>query len=860
MACRYPGGVSSPAELWDLLSEGRDAISEFPSDRGWDLERLYNPDPDQPGTGYARHGGFLEDAADFDAEFFGIGPRDALAMDPQQRLLLEAGWEALEHAGIDPGSLRGTDTGVFAGGSSVASGRLAYVLGLEGPAVSVDTPCSSSLIALHLACQSLRSGECSLALAGGVTVHSSPALFTELARRRVLSEDGRCKAFGAGADGIGWAEGIGLVAVEPLSEASRNGHRVLALIRGSATDRDSAPNGVPSPNGHSQEQVITQALAGAGLAPQDIDAVEAHGTGTALGDSVEAGALLATYGQEREEPLYLGSLKSNIGHTVAAAGIGGVIKVALALEREELPRTLHAGEPSPHVDWAAGEIELLGSARPWPRGERIRRAGVSSFGTGGANVHMILEEAPAGRGGEEGAPRPPAVPWLISARSEPVLREQAARLHAHLRANPELEAEDVGLTLALGRARHARRAAVAGADREELLAGLSALARGEPARGLLSGKAGEGRTAFMFTGQGAQRPGMGAGLHEVFPAFRDALDAACAELDSHLGRSLAELMFAARGSEEALLLDRTEFTQPALFALEVALYRLVESLGMRPDYLIGHSIGELAAAHVAGVLTLADASRLVAARGRLMGALPPGGAMLAIEASEEEVAASLEAAGGVASIAAVNGPTAIVISGEEGAIGELEELWRERERRTRRLAVSHAFHSPLMEPMLDEFGEVAAGLAFRSASIPIVSNLTGTLLDPEEPANPEYWVRHVRGAVRFADGVRALERAGATRFLELGPDGVLTLLAESCLGAEAAERAVLLQALRRKRPEARALADFLAAADVAGIPVDWRPVAHPAARRVALPTYPFQRERFWLAPSSALADATAIGQ
>ncbi len=919
MSCRYPGGVCSPEGLWELVAAGGDAISAFPADRGWDLERLYDPDPDRAGCSYARHGGFVHDAGDFDAEFFGISPREALAMDPQQRLLLEGGWEAVESAGIDPSSLRGSDTGVFAGimhqdyaplvgsglvpeglegyvstgnGAAVASGRLAYVLGLEGPAVSVDTACSSSLVALHLACQALRAGECSLALAGGVTVLSTPAMFIEFARQRGLAADGRCKAFGAGADGIGCAEGMGVVVVERLSRALREGHGVLAVVRGSAVNQDGASNGLTAPNGPSQERVIRQALASAGVTAAEVDAVEAHGTGTSLGDPIEAQALLATYGAERVNgPLWLGSLKSNIGHAVAAAGVGGVIKMVMALRGEELPRTLYAGERSPHVDWSAGAVELLTESVPWPRGERPRRAGVSSFGISGTNAHMILEEAPPeGReslptlavDGEpgwtlavEGEPRvgadqspgtpgagaSPVVPWLLSAKSEPALRAQAERLRSHLLCHPQLAPTDVAFTLASARARLQRCAAVVGEDRDQLLVGLEALARGEPAAGVVRGVAGEGKTAFMFTGQGAQRPGMGAGLYASFPVFGAALDVVCAELDAHLGRSLRELMFAGAGTDEAALLDRTEFTQPALFALEVALYRLVEAFGVLPDYLVGHSIGELVAAHVAGVLSLPDACKLVAARGRLMGALPKGGAMLAVEAAEEEIAASLGSCEGSVSIAAVNGPCAVVVSGDAEAIAALESHFVEAGRRTTRLRVGHAFHSSLMEPMLDEFGRVAAELTFHPPAIPIVSNVTGTQIDDDVLAAPGYWVRHVREAVRFADGIATLEQAGVTRFLELGPDGVLAMLASRCLSPEAAERALLTQTLRRKRAEAKTLVGFLAAAHAAGLSVDWEVLfAGREACRVDLPTYAFQREHFWLERSVAAVDAGAVGQ
>ncbi|MFE7620198.1 SDR family NAD(P)-dependent oxidoreductase, partial [Streptomyces sp. NPDC057496] len=903
MACRYPGDVSSPEELWRLVADGRDAIGPFPADRGWDVDALYDPDPGRPGRTYVREGGFLSGADRFDPGFFGISPREALAMDPQHRLLLEVAWEAFEHAGLVPDTLRGSATGVYVGlmysdyargltrtpeqiegylglgnAGSVASGRIAYAFGLEGPALTVDTACSSSLVALHLAAQALRRGECAFALAGGATVMSGPSSFVEFSRQRALSPDGRCKAFGASADGTGWAEGAGMLLLSRLSEARRAGLPVLAVVRGSAVNQDGASNGLTAPHGPAQQRVIRRALADAGLGTGDIDAVEAHGTGTRLGDVIEAEAFFATYGRHaRQHPLRLGSVKSNIGHAQAAAGVAGVIKMVQAMRHGVLPRTLHADEPTPRVDWSSGRIALLTRALEWPAADRPRRAGVSSFGISGTNAHVVLEEAPGG--GVDASPDgtgPGAVPGRaapsgraavvlpVSARSAPGLRAQARRLYDHVAAAADdVSPVDLGHSLATTRAALEHRAVVVARDRAGLLGSLRAVAEGDGRAGVHTGVSRRHASpAFLFTGQGSQRIGMGSELYgsrDLHPAFADALDECCARFDPLLPVPLLDVMFAGPGTEAGAgaLLDTTRFAQPALFALGTALFRQFEAWGVRPGQVAGHSVGEVTAAHVAGLLSLADACALVAARGRLMDALPPGGAMAAVAAGAEEVAAHLAGTGGAVEIAAVNGPASVVVSGDGPAVREVAAHFRERGRSVTPLRVGHAFHSARMEPVLAEFADVVRQLSFAAPRLPLVTAVAGRAATVDEMCTPEFWVDHVRRPVRFADSVAHLGERGAAHYVELGPDGVLTGLVRGCLdpsgpaaggtGGGRGPAPLVLPTLRGKRPEADALLDTLAALHSRGVPVDWPAFfAGRGGRRVALPTYAFQRRRYWL--------------
>ena len=877
IGCRFPGGVDSPEALWEAVSAGRDLVTDFPTDRGWDVEGLYDPDPDAEGKTYTRKGAFLEDAPGFDAGFFGIAPGEVVAMDPQQRLMLEVSWEALEHAGIDPLSLRGSQTGVFTGifapsyggrdsgalqgygltGTtvSVASGRVSYVLGLEGPAVSLDTACSSSLVAIHSAMASLRAGECDLALAGGVTVMGLPSIFVGFSRQRGLAADGRCKAFAGAADGTGWGEGAGVVVLERLSDAQRLGHSVLAVVRGSAINQDGASNGLTAPSGQAQQQVIRAALASAGLTVADVDVVEAHGTATTLGDPIEARALLATYGQDRPSgrPLWLGSIKSNMGHTQAAAGVAGVIKMVQAMRHGVMPATLHVDVPSPRVDWESGAVSVLTEARDWPVDGRPRRAGVSSFGISGTNAHVILEQAPIevseSTGGASGLS---ALPWVISARSAEALTAQASRLSAHVEADPGLDPVDVGCSLA-GRSVFEHRAVVVGADRQALMKRLATLADGDPGAGVVVGQAGSvGKTVVVFPGQGSQQIGMGRELYGQLPVFAETFDAVADELDRHLRLPLRDVVWGA----DAGLLDTTEFAQPALFAVEVALFAVLRRWGVQPDFVMGHSVGEFSAAYVAGVLTLADAAMLVVARGRLMQALPAGGAMVAVAAAEDEVMPLL---GEGVGIAAINAPKSVVISGAQATASAIAERFAEQGRRVHRLAVSHAFHSPLMEPMLEEFARVAARVQAREPRIGLVSNVTGELAGADSDfGSAQYWVEHVRRPVRFADSVRHLQMAGATHFIEVGPGSGLTGSIEQSL---APAEAVVVPTLGKNRPEVAAVLGASGQLFTTGVPVDWPAVfAGSGGRRVELPTYAFQRRRFWETPGAdGPADAAGLG-
>ncbi|WP_328869733.1 SDR family NAD(P)-dependent oxidoreductase [Streptomyces sp. NBC_00287] len=885
MACRFPGGIESPEELWRLVLAGEDAITAFPKDRDWD-DDLYDPDPEAQGKTYVRGGGFVADVAEFDAQFFGISPREALAMDPQQRILLEASWGAVERAGIAPGSLRGTRAGVFAGAlaseyvarlnavpdgtegflgtgnmSSVTSGRIAYQLGLEGPAVTVDTACSSSLVALHLAAQSLRQGECDLALAGGVTVMCTPTGFVELSRQRGLSADGRCKAFAGAADGFGPAEGVGVLVVERLSDARAKGHRVLAVVRGSAINQDGASNGLTAPNGPSQQRVIRQALANAGVAAAEVDVVEAHGTGTTLGDPIEAQALLATYGRDRDadRPLWLGSVKSNIGHAQAAAGVAGVIKMVMAMQARVLPRTLHVDEPTPHVDWTSGEVKLLTEEREWQANSHPRRAGVSSFGISGTNAHVIVEEAPAEGvdsapvvvSGPEGLSASPVVPWVVSGRSAGALSAQAGRL-ARLSGDPV----DVGWSLWASRTALEHRAVVWGRESGELTAGLEALASGAPAAHVVSGIAsGSGAPVFVFPGQGSQWLGMGRGLLESSPVFAARIGECEAALGSFVDWSLTEVL---SGDDDAWM-RRVDVVQPVLWAVMVSLAAVWESLGIKPAAVIGHSQGEIAAAAVVGALSLEDAARVVALRSTaIRDELAGRGGMLSLATRAEQASGWVEPYGDRVSVAVYNGPDATVVAGDPQALDEIARVAEAAGVRARRVPVDYASHSAQVEDIRERLLEALAPVTPWPSLVPVISTVTGGVLDTAA-MDASYWYEGLRKPVRFTEAMTTALAEGHSRFTEVSAHPVLTTGVQAI--AEAAEKQVtVVGTLRRDEGES---ARFIASAAelwVHGTDIDWSAVyAGRAVQRVDLPTYAFQRERFWLEASGTTGDPAELG-
>ncbi|NBH01910.1 type I polyketide synthase, partial [Amycolatopsis sp. SID8362] len=848
MGCRFPGGIETPEALWRLVTDGEDVIGELPDGRDWDLASLYDPDPSRPGTFSMRGGAFLHDADRFDAGFFGISPREALAMDPQQRLLLETSWEALERGGIDPRTLKASRTGVFVGAmqqnyvpsshkvpesveghlltgtiTSVASGRIAYVLGLEGPAVTVDTACSSSLVALHWAVQALRRDECSLALAGGVTVMATPGILIELSRQRALSPDGRCKPFSADADGFGAAEGAGMLVLERLSDAQRNGHPVLAVVRGSAVNSDGASNGLSAPNGPSQERVILDALANARVSASQVDLMEAHGTGTPLGDPIEAQALLETYGRGRspEQPLWLGSVKSNIGHTQAAAGVAGVMKAVLALQHSTLPKSRHAERPTSEVDWSDGTLRLLAEDVEWPERDHPRRAAVSSFGISGTNAHAILEAAPPAEVSEP-APVPAVVPWVLSGRTAEALRAQAARLS-------DVEGfADVGHSLAVTRARFEHRAVVVGRDRDELLRGVAAVASGAPDDSVVTGVAGKsGKVALVFPGQGSQWAGMALELASSSPVFADRLDDCAVALSSFVDWSLRDVL------ADVDALARVDVVQPALWAVMVSLAELWRSYGVVPDAVVGHSQGEIAAAVVSGALSLEDGARVVALRSKAILALAGRGGMVSVAASRETVEALLTDG---LSVAAVNGPAAVVVSGEPRALDALIAACETAGVRAKRIPVDYASHSAQVEEIRDELLGVLAPIAPRTAETGFFSTVTGDWADGAE-LDATYWYTNLRGTVLLDDAVRALTERGFGTFIEASPHPVLTM----AIG----ETATALGTLRRGDGGLARFQLALGEAHCAGVEVDWTP-AFPGAGRVALPTYAFQRESFWL--------------
>ncbi|MFI0798677.1 Acyl transferase domain-containing protein [Amycolatopsis lurida] len=864
--CRFPGGVESVDQLWEVFVEGRDLISEFPGDRGWNLAEIYDPDPEAPGKSYVRHGGFIESATEFDAGFFGVSPREALVMDPQHRLLLEVSWHALESAGVDPARLRGSRTGVFTGlvggdyasrveevpvdlvgqvsianAASVASGRVSYLFGFEGPAITLDTACSSSLVAMHLAARSLRNGECDLALAGGATLIPSPIRFIEFSQQRGLAPDGRCKPFAAAADGTAWAEGAGIVVLEKLSDARRNGHRVLAVLRGSAVNQDGASNGLTAPSGRAQQRVITDALADAKLSTQDIDVVEAHGTGTKLGDPIEAQALQATYGKGRAEPVLVGSAKANVGHTQAAAGIAGVLKMLMAMRHGLVPPLPHLDRPTPHVDWDGGGIGLTTETVPWPETGRPRRAAVSSFGMSGTNAHLVLEQGEPPAEVEPGTP-PPLLPWAVSAATAAGVAAQAKKLLDEL---GDADPADVAYSLATTRTHHRHRAVVLGADREELVSGLSALASGEPSPFVVEGTAiPDSGVVFVCPGQGAQWQGMAVDLLDTSPVFAEQIVECEKALTPFVDWSLADVL---RQAEGAPSLERVDVVQPVLAAVMISLARLWRQHGVEPAAVAGHSQGEIPAAWIAGGLSLSAAMRVAALRSRALTALSGTGGMVSVAFGAEATAELIDGVSGELTVAAVNGALSTVVSGTPDALTELLDECGKRGLRARRVPVDYASHSAHVERIRDTVLRELAPLVPADPVLPFVSGRTGRWLDGE-PLDAGYWYRGLRETVRFDEVTTTLLRDGHRVLLEVSPHPVLAGAMRETLDASGVTASVLGTLHRGEGGPDRFLR-ALAEAHVAGVEVDWRVVFEGSgARRVDLPPYRFQRDRYWLEP------------
>lgn len=885
ISCRYPGGVSDPESLWRLVAEGRDAVGDYPSDRGWDTANLYNPEPGKLGKISARTSNFLYGATGFDAGFFGISPREAVTIEPQQRMLLEVSWEAIERAGIDPSTLHGTRTGVFAGvmgteygphlqqasedvsgygymgtATCVASGRVAYSLGLNGPAVTIDTACSSSLVAIHTACEALRSNDCKLALAGGVTVMPTPGVLIDFSQQRVLAPDGRCKAFSASADGVGLSEGVGMLLLQPLSQAQADGHTILGIIRGSAVNQDGASNGLTAPNGSAQQQVIRHALANAGLQPEDVDVVEAHGTGTRLGDPIEANALLATYGQRpAERPLRLGSIKSNIGHTQAAAGVAGLIKMVMAFQHQQLPRTLHVTAPSEEVAWSTGSVELLTEAQPWPRSdERPRRAAISSFGVSGTNGHLIVEEPPLAPTVPTEHPVAPAeMMWPLAAKTESALRDQAARLHELLLSQPELDPIDVGYTLGVSRSRFPYRSAVWGPTRDSLLNGLSALAEGRDHSSVLKDivpPAGAGKRVFVFPGQGSQWPGMGMELYDAFSVYRQAIDQVAEALKPYTDWSLIEVL---RASPDAPTLERVDVVQPALFAVMIALARLWQSFGIEPHAVVGHSQGEIAAAYIAGALTLDDAVKIVALRSQLMLTMSGSGAMAMIGLCGDDARTFVEKLDDTLTLAVFNSPSATVVSGGTEAIARLLQRCKKEGIRAKRIAVDVAGHSPGMDKLRPMLMSLFSAITPRPTRIAFYSTVEGYLDDTPldgSRMDAKYWCDNLCHPVHFVDRIQSLNRSGAMTFLECSPHSVLLPPMEETVD----DAAAVIGTMKKNQPSVACLTQAMAKLYVNGHDINWRAL-HPGARVVDIPTYPFEHRYYWL-NLLATGDVATAGQ